>query len=107
MGLKAPNQSTKHDEDLGKMNKTIALYTALAILAGFTIMMLPRALETGLTPFTPGATFTNDMREAPTPDGNILQLASKPTNLIPASLVFFAGLAAAIGAYATLKKKSS
>jgi len=109
-GFKSTKPTIKTSEGPSKMNKNTAIYTVAAILAGFTIMMIPLALETGSPSFMPRFAFTDEMRKAPTPEDNILEmygLTSKPTNLLPASLVFLVGLAAATGAYVTLKKKSS
>jgi len=93
------------------MKKTLAIYTATAILMGFTAMMLPLALETGPPSYTPQPAFTRQTQDYEaltkyTGASPLYGIASKPANLLPAGLMFLVALAAAVGVYATLKRKS-
>ena len=89
------------------MKKPLA-YSAGAILLGFIVMMLPLALETGLptsqpqsmnTPTEQGDTkgYTSALRS--------LEIAGKPSTLIPSSLIFFSGLIVSFSVYIIVKKR--
>ena len=93
------------------MKIKLAAYATAAVLIGFAVMMLPRALETGPPTYNPLApsTFTssegkgtNEQRDQL---DNTYGLASQPSNILPSGLILLAGLVVALVAYAFLRKQ--
>jgi len=99
------------------MNIKIAAYAITAVLMGFTIMMLPLALETGpptyepkLQPLQPNFAGANRYSEGTDEQQSALTALNglaQPSNLLPTSLIMLTGLAVALSVYITLKKQLS
>jgi len=89
------------------MKKTVT-YVAMAILLGFAVVTLPKALgPQQATTSTP----TTDTRNQPNYFGlessqeGIIGLASQPNNLPPIALILLTGIIAAIGVYTIFKRR--
>ncbi|HKZ94965.1 MAG TPA: hypothetical protein VJ249_10370 [Candidatus Bathyarchaeia archaeon] len=96
------------------MRKKFVAYGAAALLIGFTVMMLPLALETGPPTFEPKLKpnfLTNVLKDdesAGEQRGSTLDtygLASQPSNLLPSSLILLAGLIVAFSTYIVFKSQ--
>lgn len=93
------------------MKKSLA-YTSTAILLGFLIMILPRALEIepstrASQPLLPGF-FGTKSTEAIDRNRTVpaaYALGSQPLNLLPSSFILFSGLIVALGVYVILKRR--
>ena len=119
MALKEPEtQQLPRQDRRQTMNIKIAAYAITAVLMGFTIMMLPLALETGpptyepkLQPLQPSFAGANRYSEGTDEQQSALTalngLASQPSNFLPTSLIMLTGLAVALSVYITLKKQLS
>jgi len=117
MALKEPE--TQQSPKQGRrqtMNRKIAAYAIVAVLMGFTVMMLPLALETGpptyepkLQPLQPN--YADTFRDG---EGTDEQQSALPAlygvaqpNLLPTSLIILSGLTVALSAYIILRKQLS
>jgi len=72
------------------------VYSLIAVLLGFTVMMLPLAFKTGLP-----------TQLAPTFGGEKVDEESRWLGIsgLPSILIFISGLIAALGVYALMKKR--
>jgi len=95
------------------MKIKLAAYATAAVLIGFAVMMLPRALRIEpptykpelVNPFEPYRSVTqggNEQRDQP---DDTFGPASVPGNMLPSGLILLAGLAVALVAYASLRKQ--
>jgi len=94
------------------MKIKLAAYATAAVLIGFAVMMLPRALETGpptykpeLNPFPYTSSLSEGENEQRNQQDNTYGPASIPSNMLPSGLILLAGLAVALVAYASLRKQ--
>jgi RsiW-degrading membrane proteinase PrsW (M82 family) len=91
-----------------QMKKALA-FAATAILLGFTVMMLPLALETGPPTYTPDFQRTQLLGGMEEENRKIMPaygyIASQPSNLLPSSLILISGLIVALSVYAILKRR--
>jgi len=88
--------------------KKAMVYVSTAILLGFAIMMLPKALET----YAPQSGFasppkTRGFELAGQDSSNALWYAQvrQPLDLLPSSLIIFSGLIVALSVYAILRRR--
>jgi len=79
------------------------VYSLTAVLLGFTVMMLPLALITGL-PTSLAPTFGEKVDEESHWLG-LSGLTSQPLNVLPSILIFILGLIVALGVYAIIRKR--
>jgi len=93
------------------MKIKLAAYATAAVLIGFAVMMLPLALETGPPTYDPRqapSTYTSSLSEGGSEQRNqqdsTYGLAS-PSSVLPSGLILLAGLAVALVAYASLRKR--
>jgi len=101
------------------MSKKPIIYFAAAILLGFGIMMLPKALQTGpptyepeLTPFPSTRTpetnnYAGADRMSPYEMKEVFGLHAQPSSLLPSGAIVLTGLAVALGVYIILKKRAA
>jgi len=99
------------------MSKKPIIYFAAAILLGFGIMMLPKALQTGpptyepeLTPFPTTRTqesndYSGANRMSPNDIKAVFGLPAQPSSILPSSAIVLTGLVVAIGVYIVLRER--
>lgn len=97
------------------MRTKSVIYFAAAILLGFTIMMTPKALQTGPPTYQPDLTifplapaentYNGELSSDDAGKARSIYGLSQPSNLLPFTLILLMGLIAATGVYVTFKKR--
>ncbi len=90
-------------------------YFAAAILIGFAIMMMPKALQTGPPTYQPDLTlfpkapaentYGNALSSNDTENMRSVYGLEHPLSLLPFTLILLIGLVAATGVYVSFKKR--
>lgn len=89
-----------------RMKTKLAAYATAAVLIGFAIMMLPRALETGPPTYDPLAPRTFTSSEGKDTNEQRDQLDDTyGLNMLPLGLILLGGLAAALVAYVFIRRQ--
>jgi len=94
------------------MKIKLAAYATAAVLIGFAVMMLPLALETGPPTYDPRqapSTYLSPLSEGGNEQrnqqGDTFGSTSTSYDILPSGLILLAGLAAALVAYASIRKQ--
>jgi len=97
------------------MRTKLTMYFAAAILLGVTIMMAPKAIQTGPPTYQPDLTLFPSARTEDTYNSALssddteklrfLYGLDQPSNLLPFTLILLIGLVVATGVYVTFKKR--